>query len=89
MGVSVSSSNDVYQKFCVTRIRYNQAQFGDSRFIQARLPERWNGWRDRFATSLGVSPQRKEEIYVQRQLHFPSILPQAKILLSKVGGSSN
>jgi len=26
---------------------------------------------------------------VQRQLHFPSILPQAKILLSKVGGSSD
>jgi len=26
---------------------------------------------------------------VQRQLHFPTILPQAKILLSKVGGSSN
>ena len=25
---------------------------------------------------------------VQRQLDFPSILPQAKILLSKVGGSS-
>jgi hypothetical protein len=25
---------------------------------------------------------------VQRQLHFPSILPQAKILLSEVGGSS-
>jgi uncharacterized hydrophobic protein (TIGR00271 family) len=30
----------------------------------AKLPERWNAWRDRFATSLGVSPQRKEEIYL-------------------------
>jgi hypothetical protein len=32
----------------------------------AKLPERLNGWRDRFATSLGVSPQRKEEIYLAR-----------------------
>jgi hypothetical protein len=30
----------------------------------AKLPERLNGWRDRFATSLGLSPQRKEEIYL-------------------------
>jgi uncharacterized hydrophobic protein (TIGR00271 family) len=31
----------------------------------AKLPERMNIWRDRFATSLGVSPQRKEEIYLE------------------------
>jgi uncharacterized hydrophobic protein (TIGR00271 family) len=31
----------------------------------ASLLERLNGWRDRFATSLGVSPQRKEEIYLE------------------------
>ncbi len=31
----------------------------------AKLPERLNLWRDRFATSLGVSPQRKEEIYLE------------------------
>jgi uncharacterized hydrophobic protein (TIGR00271 family) len=30
----------------------------------AKLPEWLNGWRDRFATSLGVSPQRKEDIYL-------------------------
>jgi uncharacterized hydrophobic protein (TIGR00271 family) len=30
----------------------------------AKLPERLNGLRDRFATTLGVSPQRKEEIYL-------------------------
>ncbi len=30
----------------------------------AKLPEWLNEWRDRFATSLGVSPQRKEEIYL-------------------------
>ncbi len=31
----------------------------------AKLPEWLNGWRDRFATSLGVSPERKEEIYIE------------------------
>jgi uncharacterized hydrophobic protein (TIGR00271 family) len=31
----------------------------------ARLPQRLSGWRDRLATSLGVSPERKEEIYLE------------------------
>jgi hypothetical protein len=35
-----------------------------------------------------LSANRADDAFVQRQLHFPSILPQAKILLSKVGGSS-
>lgn len=31
----------------------------------ARQTQWLNGWRDRFATGLGVSPQRKEEIYLE------------------------
>ncbi|HKX29934.1 MAG TPA: DUF389 domain-containing protein [Blastocatellia bacterium] len=33
--------------------------------LKAPLPRRLDGWRDRFASSLGVSPQRKEEIYLE------------------------
>jgi uncharacterized hydrophobic protein (TIGR00271 family) len=37
---------------------------GEAVNSMARLPEKLNAWRDRFATSLGVSPRRKEEIYL-------------------------
>jgi uncharacterized hydrophobic protein (TIGR00271 family) len=30
-----------------------------------RPPHRLNGWRDKIAASLGVSPQRKEEVYLE------------------------